>query len=96
MSDEISPVYIAYVQPAGERTYSIHIFHTEAEVDMFGIENSSDGYVDKDYKDQYDEPIVIVMEAPDSSAMGSGKFTRPYAIYQRGEKWACVKMDQSS
>jgi hypothetical protein len=92
MDETSGPAYIAYVQPAGERTYSINIFDTEDEADVFGVENSSGGYVDPEYEDRYDQPIVILMEAKDRSAMDSGKFTRPVAIYQRGEKYACVKV----
>ena len=92
MDETPGPVYIAYVQPAGERTYSINIFHSEEEADAFGVENSSGGYVDEEHEDRYDQPIVILMEAEDKSAMDSGKYTRPVAIYQRGEKYACVKV----
>lgn len=92
MPEEASPVYIAYVQPAGERSYSINIFHTEDEADVFGRENFIGGYVAEGHENQYDQPIVILMEAKDIGAMDSGKFTRPVAIYQHGEKYACVKV----
>lgn len=88
-------MFYAFVMHAGGDIDWIKAFPSEAEVDEFGMEES--GYAelspddDPDHWKKYDPPIVIVFEAEDALALENGKYTRPVAIYECGDKYVCVK-----
>lgn len=91
--------YFAYVMNAGGDIDEGHGFKTESEADNFGLEYTA--YSDLSEEDDphhwenYDPPVVLLFELIDLSekTLLSGKYTRPVAIYQRGEKWICVKTE---
>lgn len=82
------------MKPMGDIDW-IKTFVTEEAADEFGKEESGyselDPMDDPNHWEKYDLPVVLLFEADNSDAMDNGKYTRPVAIYQRGEKWLCVK-----
>jgi hypothetical protein len=87
--------FIAFImKPMGDIDW-IQTYRSEAEADEFAIKKSSYSELhpddDPDHWKKYDPPVVIVFEAENTDAMENGKYTRPVAIFQRGEKYACVK-----
>lgn len=88
-------MYIAYVMTPMWDMDVGRTFHTEAEADEYSIERTGFQELDPDddpyYYQKYDPPVVILFEAQNSDAMENGKYTRPTAIYQRGEKFVCRK-----
>jgi hypothetical protein len=90
-------MFYAFVMKVGGDVDEMNAYPTQDEVDMFGRETS--GYAELDPRDppdfweQYDPPTVIVFEAKNHEAFETGKYDRPVAIYQRGEKYVCVKQD---
>ncbi len=88
-------MYFAFIMHVGGDIDSINSYRTEAEVDLFSKEESGyselDPDEDPDHWKKYDPPTVIVFEVENEAAFESGKYKRPYAIYQRGEKYICVK-----
>ena len=88
-------MFYAFVMHVGGDIDEMNGYRTEAETDIFGKERS--GYSelapddDPDHWKKYDPPVVIVFEVDNDDAFESGKYKRPYAIYERGEKYLCVK-----
>lgn len=87
-------MYIAFLMKPWGDIDEMQSFHTEEEADAFGKERTAYGELDPvmddpDHWEKYDPPVVIVFEADDPSAYDSGKYKRPFAIYQRGEKYPC-------
>ena len=85
-------MYIAFLMKPWGDIDEMQSFRTEDEVDVFGKERTAYSELhpvmdDPDHWEKYDPPVVIVFEADDTSAYDSGKYRRPYAIYQRGEKY---------
>jgi len=85
-------LFYAFTMRVGGRIKEIDGFVTEAEADAFGIKVSGFREFDDsaDFYAQYDPPIVLVVEAESIDILETGKYKRPVAIYQRGEKWMCV------
>jgi|GEM_PF-4667355 len=89
--------YFAFVMHAGGDIDEGRGFATEREADAFGLERTAyDELTPKDdpqHWEKHDPPVILVFEMIDISekTLQSGKYTRPVAIYQRGEKYACVK-----
>lgn len=88
-------MFIAFVMKPQAEIDWIQTFQTEADADAFGIEESSYSELDPetddpDHWEQYDPPVVIVFETDDPDAFDNGKYNRPIAIYQRGNKYPCV------
>lgn len=89
--------FMCFTMRAGGRIKEADGFESEAEADDFGRRTTA--YRDlnpewdkPDHYEKYDPPIVIVVETQDGyDVFESGKYTRPVAIFQRGEKWMCVK-----
>ena len=91
--------YLAFVMNVGGDIDWMETFHTEAEADIFGTEHSGFSelhpeYDSPDFYQKYDPPVVLLFEAENTDAFENGKYTRPVAIYQRGEKYACVKVEK--
>jgi hypothetical protein len=89
-------MFIAFImKPMGDIDW-VKTFETEQEADEFGREHSSYGELDPDddpdHWAKYDPPVVILFEADDDSAVDNGKYKRPVAVYQRGEKHVCTKL----
>lgn len=89
-------MFIAFIMKALGDIDWIRGFDTEAEADEFGKSHTSyselDPDDDPDHWEKYDPPVVILFEADNFDAMENGKYKRPVAIYQRGEKFVCVKV----
>jgi hypothetical protein len=89
-------MYIAFImKPMGDIDW-VRTFPTEAEADAFGEENTRYGELDPEldapnHWEEYDPPVVILFEAENSDALKNGKYQRPVAVYQRGEKWVCTR-----
>lgn len=90
----------AFIMGAGGDIDTMQGFGTETETDEFGKEES--GYSeldpvmdDPDHWKKYDPPVVLVFEVEQGTQLESGKYVRPVAIWQRGEKYACVKQNES-
>jgi hypothetical protein len=88
-------MYIAFImKPMGDIDW-IRTFPTEAEADDFSKEQTAYSELepedDPDHWKKYDPPVVILFEAENSDAMENGKYKQPTAIYQRGEKYVCVR-----
>ncbi len=88
--------FLAFVMKIGGDIDWIQTFTTEVEADAFGIEHSGYGelhpeFDPPDFYEKYDPPVVLLFEAENTDALSNGKYTRPVAIYQRGEKYCCVK-----
>ncbi len=88
-------MFIAFVMKAMGDIDWITSFVTEAEVDEFSKSQTAyhelDPMDDPDHWENYDPPVVIVFEADNSDAIDNGKYKRPVAIFQRGEKFECVR-----
>ena len=88
-------MFYAYVMHVGGDIDEMNGYPTEAQVDVFGKERSGyselDPDDDPDHWKKYDPPVVIVFETDNDEAFESGKYKSPYAIYERGEKYLCVK-----
>jgi photosystem II stability/assembly factor-like uncharacterized protein len=88
-------VFIAYDMTADWDFDSGRSFLTEEEADVFGVEQTRyaelDPEDDPNHWEKYDPHIVVLFEAHNTEAMMSGKYIRSVAIYQRGEKFLCVK-----
>jgi hypothetical protein len=88
-------MFFAFVMKAMGDIDWVTSFVTEKEADEFGIEKTRyhklDPRDDPAHWEKYDPPVVILFEADDPNAMDNGKYKRPVAIYQRGEKFVCVK-----
>jgi hypothetical protein len=91
--------YAFEIKAGGDIDY-VRGFPTEAEADAFGIEwTAYEPLMPEDLPDfyeKYDPPIVLVVEVEKSDALESGKYTRPVAVFQRGEKWVCVRQQAYS
>lgn len=88
-------MFIAFVMKGVGEIDWIKSFETETEANTFGIQISSYDELDPEMDDplhweKYDPPAVILFEADDESALETGKYTRPMAIYHRGERYECV------
>ncbi|MCC6802086.1 MAG: hypothetical protein IT319_04300 [Anaerolineae bacterium] len=89
-------MFIAFMmKPMGDIDY-IRAFDTESEADEFALAYSSYSELDPIMDDprhweNYDPPIVILFEAEAWSAAENGKYKRPVAIYERGEKLRCER-----
>lgn len=90
-------MFIAFVMRVGGDIDTINTYPTEAQADEFGKEESAYGELDPvmddpDHWKNYDPPVVVIFEADDGlKAMENGKYKRPVAIFQRGEKYVCGK-----
>lgn len=88
-------MFLAFIMKAMGDIDWIRGFDTEAEADAFGIERTSYSELspldDPDHWKKYDPPVVILFESNSDEASEAGKYKRPVAIYQRGEKFICVK-----
>jgi hypothetical protein len=98
MSEENSTCFICLVIQADARIKEINVYPNEAEADEFATERTSYGELDPEWDDpdhwkKYDPPTVLVFEAENTKALDTGKYTRPVAVFQRGEKWVCTKVD---
>ena len=76
-------------------------FLDETEADVFGLDRSSLSELDPelddpDHWEKYDPPVVLLFEAENTDAYMNGKYTHPVAIYQRGEKYICIKQTNST
>jgi photosystem II stability/assembly factor-like uncharacterized protein len=90
-------VFIAYEMSA---TWDFELgrsFRSEEEADEFGKEATRYSELDPDddpkHWEKYDPHIVVLFEAHNTDAMENGKYIRPVAIYERGEKYVCVKQE---
>jgi len=76
---------------------TICFFETQSEVEKFGLDTTSYTALDPednpDHWQNYDPPIVLVLEAKTKDAFETGKYDRPVAIYQRGTKFHCLPPD---
>jgi hypothetical protein len=90
-------MFIAYVMTASWEMDSGRSFKTEAEADKFALEETAYAELDPDdppdFWEKYDPPVVVLFEAENTDAMMNGKYNQPTAIYQRGEKYVCVKAE---
>ncbi len=96
MTEDKSPYpFIAFVMRVGGDIDETRAFPTEAEADVFGIEESRYAELDPDddpqHWEKYDPPVVLVFEGDNPDSFENGKYERPVAVYQRGEKYNCVK-----
>jgi hypothetical protein len=91
--------FLAFYMKAGGDIDWIKGFPTEAEADEFGAEWSAYSPLSPqdppDFYEHYDPAVVLIFETDDPDPLSSGKYTRPVAIFHRGEKWVCVKPDDS-
>ena len=89
------PQFYAFTIRVGGRIKEIDGFATEAEADAFGIKESGFREFDDsaDFYAQYDPPIVLVVETESWNDMETGKYKRPVAVFQRGEKWVCRRAE---
>ena len=97
MSEEQKPVFCALLMGLDGKVES-NTYDTEAEADVFALKYTSYGELDPEYDDpdhweKYDPPMVLLFEAEDTEAYWTGKFTRPIALYRRGEKWVMTKQE---
>ena len=98
MPDEQQKAFIAFIVRVGGDIDWIKTFRTIQEADAFGLEQSNYSELDPewddpDHWDKYDPPVVLLFEAESTKALDDGKYTRPVAVYQRGEKWVCAKAE---
>src|SRR5687768_16958945 len=98
MSEENSTRFICLVIQADARIKEINVYSNEAEADEFAIERTSYSELDPelddpDHWEKYDPPTVLVFEAENTDVLDTGKYIRPVAVFQRGEKWICMKVD---
>jgi hypothetical protein len=87
-------MFLAFIMHVGGDIDEMRSFHTEQEADEFGKKRTSykplhPEYDAPDHWEKYDPPVVILFEAENSDAFENGKYKRPVAIYQRGEKHSC-------
>ena len=85
--------YAFVMKPFGDIDW-MEGFETEAEADVFGRKQSGYGELDPVMDDphhweEYDPPIVILVEIDHPEGVENGKYKRPVAIYQRGLKFPC-------
>ncbi|MBE2267484.1 MAG: hypothetical protein IAE80_04585 [Anaerolinea sp.] len=88
-------VHIAFImKPMGDIDW-IKTFTSETDADAFSLEHTNYAELspedDPDHWEKYDPPVVLLFEAETDDVLDNGKYTRPIAIYQRGEKWVCTK-----
>ena len=90
-------MWIALVINSPPDIDTICFFETQLEVEIFGVNTSSYTALDPednpDHWQNYDPPIVLVLEAKTGDALETGKYDRPVAIYQRGTKFRCLPPD---
>jgi hypothetical protein len=87
-------MYIAFLMKPWGDIDEMKSFRVVEEVDAWGRERTSYSELDPvmddpDHWEKYDPPVVIVFEAENTDAYDSGKYQRPFAIYQRGKKFPC-------
>ncbi len=95
MSDEKKSVFCALLMSV-EGKVEANTYSTEAEADKFALKYTEYGELDPewdnpDHWEKYDPPMVLLFEAENTDAYWTGKYTRPVALYRRGEKWKIVK-----
>jgi hypothetical protein len=88
-------MFYAFIMKVGGDIDWIQGYKTEEEVDAFAKEESAYGELteddDPEHWEKYDPPIIIVVECDQSNQMESGKYKRVVSVFQRGEKFVCVK-----
>lgn len=91
--------YAFEIKVGGEIDY-VRGFDTEIEADAFSLDWTAYEPLSPedppDFYDKYDPPIVLVVEVEKGSDLQSGKYKRPVAVFQRGEKRACIKQSNSN
>jgi hypothetical protein len=89
-------MFYAFLMRIGGDIDYIQGFPTEVEADSFGVDQTRYSELhpmdDPNHWTNYDPPIVILVECDESDQLFNGKYKRPVAIYQRGEKFVCVKV----
>lgn len=95
MSDEKKTYFCALLMQTSGKVES-NTYFSEAEADEFALEYTDYGELDPEYDDpdhweKYDPAMVLLFEAETTEAYWTGKYTRPVALYRRGEKWRIVK-----
>ena len=89
-------IFYAFMMGVGGDIDYIKGFDTEAEVDVFAADYSSiDESEPSGSWSEYDPPVVLVFEVAEGKDFELGKYKRPVSIFQRGEKWVCVKPTES-
>jgi hypothetical protein len=88
-------IFYGFVIKVGGDIDHIKGFHSEAEADDFCIDRTSyrelDPDDDPDHWDKWDPPVMLLVEVDNEEQFEQGKYTRPVAVYERGEKYLCVK-----
>ncbi len=88
-------IYIAFIMKAMGDIDWVKTFPNELEADEFSLEHTSYSELSPDddpvHWEKYDPPVVLLFEAENDEALENGKYTRPIAIYERGEKWICTR-----
>lgn len=88
-------MYIAFImKPVGDIDW-IQTFHTLEDADTFAREHTAYTPLDPQWDDpdhwvKYDPPVVLLFEADNWDLADRGKYRRPVAIYQRGDRFDCV------
>jgi hypothetical protein len=86
--------FLAFIMHIGGDIDEMRVYDTEQEADAFGQRRTSyhelDPRDDPAHWEKYDPPVVILFEAENSDAFENGKYKRPVAVYQRGEKHICI------
>lgn len=97
MSEEQKPFFCALLMGLDGKVES-KTFRNIADADKYALDYTSYGELDPEYDDpdhweKYDPPMVLLFEAETTEAYWTGKYTRPIALYRRGEKWVMTKQE---
>jgi hypothetical protein len=92
-------LFYAFIMGVGGDIDEMRGFDSAVEADAFGQERTAMDELGPDdppdFREKYDLPVVICFELEKGEDFETGRYKRPAAIYQRGEKWVCAKEESA-